>query len=913
VCVRFRPVNEKEQLEAEKNPESADPCVSHLKGEDGSATIQVKHPDRRKPMDFTLDDCFWTQTSQQEMFYSVAMLTCKDILRGYNGTLFCYGQTGSGKTFTMYGPEGAKAPPKRLGAMERRKQMEQLGIVPRAMGYLFYELSKNNNNESFSVKVTCVEIYLNRLRDLLRVAPVGRRKKRGVLGEDLGPRLKVRQLPNGSTYCENARVVEAANVREFLEIMNKANTNRTVSSTQMNRTSSRSHSILQIFVEQKRRDGSTLKSKLNFVDLAGSEKVRKSEAKGQRLKEAMKINQTLMELGLVIKDLSKGASFISYRNTDLTFLLKDSLGGNTKTTLIVCASPHLWNITETISTLQFGTRCKLVKNQVRKNKDISPDEMRALIKQLRLENRELKARLTSMASGFPASQPANATSTSRTRAISGAGRVERSEISARLTSALAISGGVSPTSAKPTAKGKPWDNSWPKWIDEVSNADVIPKEVYVEELHHQRAIAEEIIAELDATKVETQDFKKKLATEMDSHQALQLEFAQMGDRHKAAVCKMEIENAELKAEMEDIQKMLQLERENRDLSHAVNVASSNKRGKKSRTKLQRNVAGHIKLTEQVSDSPTTAKLKQVQDRRMQQFSDNLTSTNVALEKQHNALKTKNTTIMDLMRKLTKIEKSRTSYRNQISDYMEMVKRKDDQLIEYDNNKMNLEGKIEALQLQIEKQAQELDKVKGANQLKRKLGVSSKKKNAALDSMLEEQEKFLTEMAPDGEEFEAVLLKEATSVGGEDSKLHKKRMAAVERLSATESESRQDFQRMIKTHGLTRYATEQSDSEDGTVLDFGRTLDDAKEADPAAVALQGSDSRPPVAQWGPYAVGDWLRSVKLGMYAESFLENEVDGHLLTTTEFDPQMLRNELGVKSLHAQKLIKEINLLKRQ
>merc|ERR1712087_318630 len=166
-------------------------------------------------------------------------------------------------------------------------------------------------------------------------------------------KLRVRTLPNGSTIIQNLYEEECESLIDVLSLIRTASQNRTTSATTMNHTSSRSHLVMMTNVTQKMQDGSTRLSRLNFADLAGSEKVKKTQASGKRLEEAKMINKSLTQLGIVIRSLSGKKSFISYRDSTLTHILKDSLGGNTKTTLLCTCSPRLFNRDETISTLRF--------------------------------------------------------------------------------------------------------------------------------------------------------------------------------------------------------------------------------------------------------------------------------------------------------------------------------------------------------------------------------------------------------------------------------------------------------------------------------------------------------------------------------------------------------------------------------
>jgi len=392
VCCRFRPVNSREREEAEREgKDEKDICPIEKTDLENGALIKVKQ-DRGKPFTFVMDDVFWIDSTQEDVFKSMGLNTCKDVLKGYNGTILAYGQTGSGKTYSMYGPEEWNGKPiSKLTPEEAMEHMKHMGIIPRCMNYIFHDLKKPSDNKRWLVKIASIEIYVDAINDLLNF----KAKKKDKI------KIRIRQLPDGSTFASGIREVECRNNIELMEQITKANGNRTVSATKMNATSSRSHSIVQVFVEQTRRDGSILNSKLNFVDLAGSEKVKKTGAKGQTLREAKKINKTLLTLGSVINALSTASKFVPFRDSDLTYLLKDSLGGNTKTNLIICCSPHIWNVNETVSTLKFGTRCKLIKNTVKLNMELSRQELMNLVKELRAEIRVLQQKLASKVIAAP--------------------------------------------------------------------------------------------------------------------------------------------------------------------------------------------------------------------------------------------------------------------------------------------------------------------------------------------------------------------------------------------------------------------------------------------------------------------------------------------------------------------------------
>eukprot|EP01084_Bolivina_argentea_P227691 384574_1 len=297
----------------------------------------------------------------------------------------------------MYGPEGAF-------------NAQQSGIVPRAISMLFQCLEDDDNIMEFTIKVSFIEIYLERMHDLLNIkgdknttkaSKKGKKKNAKKIhksakqkqAEKDANKLRIRTLPNGSTIIQNLYEEECESLMDVLGLIQKATNNRTTSSTTMNSTSSRSHLVMMTHVEQKMQDGSTRLSNLNFADLAGSEKVKKTEASGTRLEEAKQINKSLTQLGIVIRALSEKKSFISFRDSILTHILKDSLGGNTKTTLLCTCSPHIFNRDESISTLRFATRTKLISNVVYKNTVLSAQQMTKLIKNLRTEIVDLKQRL----------------------------------------------------------------------------------------------------------------------------------------------------------------------------------------------------------------------------------------------------------------------------------------------------------------------------------------------------------------------------------------------------------------------------------------------------------------------------------------------------------------------------------------
>jgi len=302
---------------------------------------------------FTFDRIFPTNTPQQDVFDYSIRSTVDDVLAGYNGTVFAYGQTGSGKTFTMMGASIADESTK--------------GIIPRIVEQIFTSIMRSDGSIEFTVKVSYMEIYMEKIRDLLVPQndnlPVHEDKQRGVYVKGLG------EFYVGS-------------VDEVYHVLERGGQARMVAATNMNQESSRSHSIFVIEVTQKNvESGSARSGRLFLVDLAGSEKVGKTGASGQTLEEAKKINKSLSALGMVINALSDGkSSHIPYRDSKLTRILQESLGGNSRTTLIINCSPSSYNDAETVSTLRFGERAKTIKQKAKVNEELSPAQLKALLR-----------------------------------------------------------------------------------------------------------------------------------------------------------------------------------------------------------------------------------------------------------------------------------------------------------------------------------------------------------------------------------------------------------------------------------------------------------------------------------------------------------------------------------------------------
>ncbi|PYH88875.1 kinesin-domain-containing protein [Aspergillus ellipticus CBS 707.79] len=341
VLARFRPQN-KVELTSGGEPivefENEQSCYVHAKESSGS---------------FTFDQVFPMDSKQQDIFNFSIRPTVDDILNGYNGTVFAYGQTGAGKSYTMMGSDIDDD----IGK----------GIIPRIVEQIFASILTSPSNIEYTVRVSYMEIYMERIRDLLVPQndnlPVHEEKSRGV-------------------YVKGLLEVYVSSVQEVYEVMRRGGNARAVAATNMNQESSRSHSIFVITVTQKNLEtGSAKSGQLFLVDLAGSEKVGKTGASGQTLEEAKKINKSLSALGMVINALTDGKStHIPYRDSKLTRILQESLGGNSRTTLIINCSPSSYNDAETISTLRFGVRAKAIKNKAKVNAELSPSELKLLLR-----------------------------------------------------------------------------------------------------------------------------------------------------------------------------------------------------------------------------------------------------------------------------------------------------------------------------------------------------------------------------------------------------------------------------------------------------------------------------------------------------------------------------------------------------
>ncbi|XP_062975639.1 kinesin-like protein KIF17 [Elgaria multicarinata webbii] len=355
VIVRCRPLNEREKQLSCK-------VVVNMDSARGQCFIQNPTAAEDPPKQFTFDGAYYMNQNTEQIYNEIAYPLIEGVTEGYNGTIFAYGQTGSGKSFTMQGILDPSS---------------QKGIIPRAFEHLF-ESVQCAENSKFLVRASYLEIYNEDIRDLL--------------GPNAKQKLELKEHPEKGVYVKGLSLHTVHSITQCERIMETGWRNRAVGYTLMNKDSSRSHSIftinMEIYVVDERGQDHLRAAKLNLVDLAGSERQSKTGAVGERLKEATKINLSLSALGNVISALADGrCRHIPYRDSKLTRVLQDSLGGNTKTLMVACLSPADNNYDETLSTLRYAHRAKNIRNKPRINED--PKD--ALLREYQEEIKKLRA------------------------------------------------------------------------------------------------------------------------------------------------------------------------------------------------------------------------------------------------------------------------------------------------------------------------------------------------------------------------------------------------------------------------------------------------------------------------------------------------------------------------------------------
>ncbi|XP_061592379.1 kinesin-like protein KIF1B isoform X23 [Cololabis saira] len=374
VAVRVRPFNTRELSKDSK-------CIIQMQG--NTTTILNPKQPKEPAKTFSFDYSYWSHTTPEDTSFASQNLVYNDIgkemlahaFEGYNVCIFAYGQTGAGKSYTMMG----------------KQEEGQEGIIPMLCEDLFEKINEETNKDelSYSVEVSYMEIYCERVRDLLNPKNKGN--------------LRVREHPLLGPYVEDLSKLAVTSYTDIADLMDAGNKARTVAATNMNETSSRSHAVFTIVFTQKKHDNETdlsteKVSKISLVDLAGSERADSTGAKGTRLKEGANINKSLTTLGKVISALAevdnctskskkkKKSDFIPYRDSVLTWLLRENLGGNSRTAMVAALSPADINYDETLSTLRYADRAKNIKC----NAVINEDPNNKLVRDLKDEVARLK-------------------------------------------------------------------------------------------------------------------------------------------------------------------------------------------------------------------------------------------------------------------------------------------------------------------------------------------------------------------------------------------------------------------------------------------------------------------------------------------------------------------------------------------
>ncbi|KAJ2812246.1 Kinesin-like protein kif15 [Coemansia furcata] len=367
VFMRIRPLSE-DEYKRDRTSESAVRMLT-------DSTVSI--PSQRTE-NFTFDFVGTEDCAQEEVFEAVGKRAVEQCIQGYNGTIFAYGQTGSGKTFTMQGARDEFTGP----------DDELRGLIPRCFEYLFARIAEEearcNGRVKYLCKASYIEIYNETIYDLL---------------DPLIRTCALREDIKKGIFIDNVTEETVQDPNEAYSVFVRGTTSRHVSATSMNRESSRSHSVLMLIIQSLTQMDTGLteirESQFNLVDLAGSERQKLANTSGMRLKEAANINKSLSTLGNVINslvDISNGRPrHVNYRDSKLTFLLRDSLGGNSVTFIIANVSPAMCNDAETASTLRFAQRAKMIRNKAVVNQD-----MQGNVPQLQAEIQRLKLQIAQM-------------------------------------------------------------------------------------------------------------------------------------------------------------------------------------------------------------------------------------------------------------------------------------------------------------------------------------------------------------------------------------------------------------------------------------------------------------------------------------------------------------------------------------
>jgi kinesin family member 5 len=378
--VRIRPL-----IKRERNDEI---CVN------GNGSNEIKIANHSFVFDNVLDE----SVNQETVFNTVVKDAVMWVSEGYNSTIFSYGSTSSGKSYTMFGDEkGGFLETQGLeGASFGEKDTS--GIIPRACKTLFETIDKKDEVVEAVCRCSFMEIYMENIKDLLcdsqgsqRVGSASQISQGSQISSE---KLRIRQDNHKGVYIQGLTSKFVYSSNDVMNIIKEGAKQRVVASTSLNSISSRSHAVITLVLTQKINDGTEIVSKLHMIDLAGSENVGKSEVQGVNLIEAQTINKSLCSLGNVINALTeKGRVHIPYRDSKLTYLLQDSLGGNSKTIIIATVSPASSCLSETLNTLKFAKRAKTIKNKAKINRNVSYDNLLKTIDALNGRIKVLEASL----------------------------------------------------------------------------------------------------------------------------------------------------------------------------------------------------------------------------------------------------------------------------------------------------------------------------------------------------------------------------------------------------------------------------------------------------------------------------------------------------------------------------------------
>ena len=366
VAIRFKPITDEV-----RNNESYNDNIIFQKLDETS--VLIRNNSTQKNMTFNFDYIYDFKVTQEQIYNNLAKESINDVLKGFNATIFTYGESGSGKTYTLFGKD--------------YKGKEKKGIVSRGIYDIFKFIEAEENKDiQFQLKLSMLEIYKEKIYDLLEP-------------ETHSNDLKIKNdKSNGLIVVQNLKQEYIVDFESFYTFLDFALQSRAVLDTKLNKNTSRSHVMLILEVIQYFPNDTSIRGVLNVVDLAGSEKVSKTGASGIQLEQGIKINLGLSTISNVINHLIEGKMYIPYRDSKITRILQDSLGGNSKCTMIVTCNSHSKYVEETISSLQFASKVKNVKNRPKVNVQLSRNELEAKVLMLENQLKEAKYKITSLQS-----------------------------------------------------------------------------------------------------------------------------------------------------------------------------------------------------------------------------------------------------------------------------------------------------------------------------------------------------------------------------------------------------------------------------------------------------------------------------------------------------------------------------------